>query len=50
MFGSLGICGKKLIGIVGGWGGVQLGPLGIAATNRPIVPFRVIMTMEKLVE
>jgi hypothetical protein len=25
-----------LIGIVGG--GVQLGPLGIAATNRPIVP------------
>jgi hypothetical protein len=26
-----------LIGIVGGGGGVQLGPLGIAATNRPIV-------------
>jgi hypothetical protein len=25
-----------LIGIVGG--GVQLGPLGIAATNRPIIP------------
>jgi hypothetical protein len=25
-----------LIGIVGG--GVQLGPLGTAATNRPIVP------------
>jgi hypothetical protein len=30
-------------------GGVQLGPLGTAATNRPIVPARVIM-MEKLVE
>jgi hypothetical protein len=27
-----------LIGIVGGGGGVQLGPLGAAATNRPIVP------------
>jgi hypothetical protein len=26
----------NLIGIVGG--GVQLGPLGTAATNRPIVP------------
>jgi hypothetical protein len=25
-----------IIGIV--WGGVQLGPLGTAATNRPIVP------------
>jgi hypothetical protein len=28
--------GKIIIGIVGG--GVQLGPLGTAATNRPIVP------------
>jgi hypothetical protein len=37
-----------LIGIVGG--GVQLGPLGTAATNRPNVPPRVIMMMEKLVE
>jgi hypothetical protein len=39
-----------LIGIVGG--GVQLGPLGTAATNRPIVPASggVIMMMEKLVE
>jgi hypothetical protein len=27
---------KFLIGIVGG--GVQLGPIGTAATNRPIVP------------
>jgi hypothetical protein len=27
-----------LIGIVGGGGGVKLGPLGTAATNRPIVP------------
>jgi hypothetical protein len=27
-----------LIGIVGGWGGVQLGPLGTAAINRLIVP------------
>jgi hypothetical protein len=27
-----------LIGIVGGGGGVQLGPLGTAATNRSIVP------------
>jgi hypothetical protein len=27
-----------LICIVGGGGGVQLGPLGTAATNRPIVP------------
>jgi hypothetical protein len=27
---------KNLIGIVGG--GVQLGPLGTAATNRPIIP------------
>jgi hypothetical protein len=31
--------GLFLIGIVGvGWGGVQLGPLGTAATNRSIVP------------
>jgi hypothetical protein len=30
-------------------GGVELGPLGTAATNRPIVSARVIM-MEKLVE
>jgi hypothetical protein len=29
-------CRYFLIGIVGG--GVQLGPLGTAATNRPIVP------------
>jgi hypothetical protein len=37
------------IGTVGG--AVQLGPLGTAATNRPIVPNpRVIMMMEKLVE
>jgi hypothetical protein len=36
------------IGIVGG--AVQLGPLGTAATNRPIVPAPVIMMMEKLVE
>jgi hypothetical protein len=28
--------GVKLIGIMGS--GVQLGPLGTAATNRPIVP------------
>jgi hypothetical protein len=27
-----------LIGVVGGGGGVQLGPLGTATTNRPIVP------------
>jgi hypothetical protein len=31
-------------------GGVQLGPRGTVATNRPIVPARVIMMMEKLVE
>jgi hypothetical protein len=31
-------------------GGVQLGPLGTAATNRPIVQPRVIMMMKKLVE
>jgi hypothetical protein len=31
-------------------GGVQLVPLGTAATNRPIVLTRVIMMMEKLVE
>jgi hypothetical protein len=31
-------------------GGVQLSPLGTAATNRPIVPARVIMMIEKLVE
>jgi hypothetical protein len=31
-------------------GGVQLGPLGTAATNMPIVPARMIMMMEKLVE
>jgi hypothetical protein len=37
-----------LIGILGG--GVQLGPLGTAATNRPIVPATGIMMMEKLVE
>jgi hypothetical protein len=30
--------------------GVQLGPLGTAATYRPIVPARVIMMMEKSVE
>jgi hypothetical protein len=36
-----------LIGIVGG--GVQLGPLGTSATNRPIVPAPGVM-MEKLVE
>jgi hypothetical protein len=30
-------------------GGVQLGPLGTAATNRPIVPTQVFMMMEKLV-
>jgi hypothetical protein len=38
-----------LIGIVWG-GGIQLGPLGTAATNTPIVPARVIMIVEKLVE
>jgi hypothetical protein len=32
---------------MGGW--VHLGPLGTAATNKPIVPAPVI-TMEKLVE
>jgi hypothetical protein len=37
-----------LIGVVGG--GVQLVPLGTAATNRPIVLARVNMMMEKLVE
>jgi hypothetical protein len=31
-------------------GGVQLGPLGIAATNRLLCQPRVIMMMEKLVE
>jgi hypothetical protein len=41
-----------LTGIVGGGGGgVQLGPLGTTAINRPIVPPpRVIMMVEKLVE
>jgi hypothetical protein len=38
----------NLICILGG--GVQLGPPGTAATNRPIVAARVIMMMEKLVE
>jgi hypothetical protein len=37
-----------LIGTVGG--GVQLGQLDTAATNRPIGQPRVIMMMEKLVE
>jgi hypothetical protein len=37
-----------LIGIVGV--GVQLVPLGTAATNRSIVPVPVIMMMEKVVE
>jgi hypothetical protein len=37
-----------LIGIVGG--GVQLGPLGTAATNGLLCQPRVIMMMEKLVE
>jgi hypothetical protein len=37
-----------LIRLVGG--GVQLGPLGTAATDWPIVPARVIMMMENLVE
>jgi hypothetical protein len=36
------------IGIVGG--GVQLGPLGTAATNSLIVSPPLIMMMEKLVE
>jgi hypothetical protein len=31
-------------------GGVQLGPLGTAATNRPIVPAPGHMMMDKLVE
>jgi hypothetical protein len=31
-------------------GGVQVGPLGTAATNGPIVPAPGIMTMDKLVE
>jgi hypothetical protein len=31
-------------------GGVQLGPLGTAATNGPLCQLRVIMMMEKLVE
>jgi hypothetical protein len=35
-------------GVVGS--GVQLDPLGTAATNRPIVPAWVIMMMEKLME
>jgi hypothetical protein len=34
----LGASSFFLIGIVGGRGGVQLGPLDTAATNRPIVP------------
>jgi hypothetical protein len=39
------------IGIVGGGGAIiQLGPISTAATNRPIVPGAMIMTMEKLVE
>jgi hypothetical protein len=37
-----------LDGIVGG--GLQLGPLGTAATNGLLCQPRVIMTMEKLVE
>jgi hypothetical protein len=37
-----------LIGILGG--GVQLGPLGTTATNRPLGQPRVIMMMENLVE
>jgi hypothetical protein len=37
-----------LIGIVGG--GIQLGPLGTAATNGLLCQPRVIMMMEKLVE
>jgi hypothetical protein len=39
VLGSARFCTRQsffLIGIVGG--GVQLGPLGTAATNRPIVP------------
>jgi hypothetical protein len=42
--------GKKyfFIGILGG--GVQFGSLGTAATNKPIVPPRVIMMMDKLVK
>jgi hypothetical protein len=38
----------QTIGIVGG--GVQLGPFGTAATNRPIVPAPGDYDMEKLVE
>jgi hypothetical protein len=34
----------------GGGGGVQLGPLGTAATNGLLCQIRVIMMMEKLVE
>jgi hypothetical protein len=46
-------CGRKhschnIIGIV--WGGVQLGPLGTAATNGLLWQPRVIMMMEKSVE
>jgi hypothetical protein len=39
---------KFLIGIVGG--GVQLGPLGTAATNGLLCQPRVFMMMEKLVK
>jgi hypothetical protein len=34
----------------GGGGGVQLGPLGTAATNGLLCQSRVIMMMEELVE
>jgi hypothetical protein len=47
-FSSLLIFLIFLIGIVGG--GVQLGPLGTAATNGLLWQPRVIMMMEKLVE
>jgi hypothetical protein len=42
------VVGLNLIGIVGG--GVQLGPLGTAATNGLLCQPQMIMMMEKLVE
>jgi hypothetical protein len=46
--GSRSMLKNLKIGIVGG--GVQLGPLGTAATNGLLCQPRVIMMMEKLVE
>jgi hypothetical protein len=47
--GRLTVCRNiKIFRLVGG--GVQLGPLGTAATDWRIVPAQVIMMMENLVE